>query len=211
MRAALALAALLAASPALAQTSPGWPYGFVPTPGQLNNEFASKQDLLNFLPCNTAGCSMTGPLLLPPSTALGANLNLGVGVAPSAPTNADLWETSTGLYGRVAGVTVWFPSVSAGTPTIAANACGSSTQGTVAAGSLDLSGSVTVGTSGVTVCTITFGNTLANAPHACALGLRNATAAAQGTTLAYVSSHTTTALVITGAALAGAQYDWLCD
>lgn len=41
-----------------------------------------------------------------PSTTLGANLNLGQGVAPSSPNNGDMWTTSAGLYVRINGTTV---------------------------------------------------------------------------------------------------------
>lgn len=43
----LALAVSLLASPALAQSAPGWSYGYVPSAAEWNNAFASKQNVLN--------------------------------------------------------------------------------------------------------------------------------------------------------------------
>lgn len=95
-----------------------------------------------------------------------------------------------------------------GTPTIANNACGSTTQGTVSGH--NQAGKITVGTVNVTACTVSFSATLGTAPDACELTAANTTAAAQGTALAYVSSVSTTNFVITGVALAGAAYYYHC-
>lgn len=89
------------------------------------------------------------------------------------------------------------------TPSVAANACGSTTQGTVSG--TDQSFALTIGTASVTSCTVTFGSTFATAPN-CSLTPANSTAAAWGTTAAYVSSTTTTALALAGSALASAKY-----
>jgi len=91
-------------------------------------------------------------------------------------------------------------------PTIATNDCGSTSQGTITAGGNDNAFLVTVGTAGVTSCAITFGAAWATAPKACTISPANSTAAAQGTTLAYVSSITTTKVTISGSALASAAY-----
>ncbi len=95
------------------------------------------------------------------------------------------------------------------TPTIATNACGSATQGTVSG--TDQSMLVTVGTVGVTSCTVTFGAAwAARSPH-CSMTPANTAAAAQGTTGAYLPSPSGTTFVITGAALAGAAYQVHCQ
>lgn len=94
------------------------------------------------------------------------------------------------------------------TPTIASNACGSSTQGTVTG--TNQSGLITVGTALVTVCTISWSTTLGTAPKACLISPANTTAAATGTVAAYISSVSTTNFVITGTALASAAYYFHC-
>lgn len=53
-----------------------------------------------------AGGTMTGTIVaVTPTTSL-ASLNLPHGVAPSAPTNGDVWTTTAGVYVRVNGSTV---------------------------------------------------------------------------------------------------------
>lgn len=101
--AALALAAF--ASPALAQSSPGWTYGYVPTPAQWNAAFASKQDYVGsaFLPLS--GGTMTGRLTTSTPNSSGAGFTLPQGADPSAPNNGDLWTTSAGLKARINGIT----------------------------------------------------------------------------------------------------------
>lgn len=88
-----------------AQSSPGWPYGYVPTAGQWNAAFASKQNVLGFTPLNIAGGTMTGRLNLAPSNSSAAGFNIGVGVNPSGLLNGDLWLTTSGLFVRDGGVT----------------------------------------------------------------------------------------------------------
>lgn len=51
------------------------------------------------------GDTMTGKLNLPASAAGSAGLNLGAGVAPSAPNNGDIWTTASGLFAQIAGAT----------------------------------------------------------------------------------------------------------
>jgi len=55
---------------ACAQSSPNWPYGYVPTAGQWNAEWASKQDVL----------------FVPPLTILGNNTNLPANVMALSPS-----------------------------------------------------------------------------------------------------------------------------
>lgn len=97
-----------------------------------------------------------------------------------------------------------------GTPTIASGACGTTTNGAIAAGGTNQSGEVTIGSASTTTCTISFSTTLASAPLGCRLTPQNAAAAAQNTTLARVSSISTSAWVITGSALANANYYYEC-
>jgi hypothetical protein len=45
-------------------------------------------------------------LALQPAAAASAGLNLGVGVAPTAPQNGDVWATASGVYAQINGATV---------------------------------------------------------------------------------------------------------
>ena len=91
---------------ASAQTSPNWPYGFVPTAGQWNAEFASKQDVLGYHAISQNGDSMLGKLNIAASTATQAGIKFGVGVAPSSPLDGDFWLTSAGAFVRIAGTSL---------------------------------------------------------------------------------------------------------
>ncbi|MGE8128995.1 hypothetical protein ACQKQD_18640 [Methylobacterium sp. NPDC080182] len=106
-------AALLAAAPsgALAQSSPNFSYGQVPTAKQWNDAFSSKQDRLTFAPLNPAGGTMQGKLQTAPSTVNAAGLTLQPGTSPSVPANGDIWTTSVGLYSRVGGRTLALPGL----------------------------------------------------------------------------------------------------
>jgi len=101
-------------------------------------------------------------------------------------------------------------STTFGTPTIASGACGATTNGLLAAGSTNQSGKVEIGSASTTTCTISFSTTLASAPLGCRLTPANAAAAAWGTTVAYVSAVTTGHWVITGSALANANFYYEC-
>lgn len=94
-----------------------------------------------------------------------------------------------------------------GVPTIASGACGATTNGTVAGN--NQAGVVTIGAAPTTVCTVSFSTTI-TAPNSCVIFPGNATAAAQGTALAYVSSVGTTNFVITGSVLANTVYRFHC-
>jgi len=95
----------------------------------------------------------------------------------------------------------------AGTPTISSGACGTGTNGSIAANGNNQGFEVDIGSAATTTCTITFANSgFVTAPREAQLTAHNAAAAAQGTTLAYVSSLGTTTMVITGSALANANY-----
>ena len=64
MKRLLLTTALLAAwsAPALAQSSPGFYQGFVPTTAQWNSYFAGKQDVIGYPTLNKNGDIMNGPL-----------------------------------------------------------------------------------------------------------------------------------------------------
>ncbi len=113
MRAIIVVIACLIGVPALAQSSPGFTYGQVPTAGQWNSYFAAKQDTLGYTPLNQAGGTMLGPLKTAPSTTSAAGFSVSPGVAPNTPNNGDIWLTSTGLYYRAGNMT--FGPIGAGT------------------------------------------------------------------------------------------------
>ncbi len=83
---------------ARAQSNPGWSYGHVPTAGEWDSAFSSKQDYLGYQPLSSNGGSMTGELYLAGSSASTSGLNMGIGTAPGAPVPGDVWMTSAGLY-----------------------------------------------------------------------------------------------------------------
>jgi hypothetical protein len=103
-----ALFALLALLPgaALAQSNPGWTYGYVPPVAIWNAEWASKQDYLGAPPILTTGGIMTGELTTAPATASRSGLNISPGVTPTSPVNGDVWDTSAGFFFQVNGSTV---------------------------------------------------------------------------------------------------------
>jgi hypothetical protein len=91
-----------------AQSSPGWSYGFVPTPAQWNRAFSEKQDALGFTPVNRSGDVMTGTLTLKASSVFGPSLTITPGVSPAgdAKADGDLWMTSDGLFYQINGESV---------------------------------------------------------------------------------------------------------
>lgn len=62
-----------------------------------------------------AGSTMTGQLVLPAATTSLSPLRIPHGTAHSAPTDGDLWTTSTGLYARINGATVLFSTLAQAT------------------------------------------------------------------------------------------------
>lgn len=148
----LVAAALVAALPCLAhaQTSPGWTKNFVPTAGQWNQAFASKQDYLGSPPLLIGGGTLTGKLITAASTTNGAGFNLPPGTAPTSPANGDLWSTSSGVYARVNGVTIDLVGGTAPSITVGSTAVLSGTAGAVLwnnAGTLANSG-ISINTAG---------------------------------------------------------------
>ena len=97
-------------------------------------------------------------------------------------------------------------SSTAGMPSIASGNCGTTTNGAVVTGSTNQSGSITIGSATTTTCQVDFSKTLGATPRAVIIFPANATAAATGTTVAYVSALTTAHFIITGSALASANY-----
>lgn len=88
-------------------------------------------------------------------------------------------------------------------PTVASNACGSTTQGVVISNSTDISGTVTVGTLTVTSCAITFASTWQNAPVCVANDDTNV--------LAIRPTETTTGITFTSLSSAsGDNISWIC-
>jgi hypothetical protein len=100
-------------------------------------------------------------------------------------------------------------TTSAGLPTIASGACGTTTNGAVVAGSTNQAGSITIGSASTTTCTISWSATLAAAPKACVFMAMNAAAIA-ATTLPYVGIPSTTGVVFNGAVLASTNWNFIC-
>ncbi len=57
------------------------------------------------LSVGVAGVTAQVPLSTPASATGASGLNIGQGVAPSAPANGDVWITSAGMFARAGGVT----------------------------------------------------------------------------------------------------------
>lgn len=104
----LFLAALVALLPAAAaaQTSPNWPFGYVPTIAEWNAIFASKADFTGSVPITAAGGTMTGKLNFLASSSGTAGMNCGVGTTPSSPLDGDIWCTTSGMFVRINGSTI---------------------------------------------------------------------------------------------------------
>lgn len=93
--------------PAAAQSCPlPFSQGMQLTPGQWTKCFNDRQPALGYTPVNKAGDAMQGRLVTFPSSTTQAGFNIPAGVAPTSPTNGDMWTTAAGLYVRINGVTV---------------------------------------------------------------------------------------------------------
>jgi hypothetical protein len=91
-------------------------------------------------------------------------------------------------------------------PSIASNACGSTTQGTLATGSSDTAGEVTVGTTGVTSCAVSFANAWTNAPF-CVVSEQTSLA----TVLGFGYTISTSALTVTATSgFSSTKFDYHC-
>ena len=134
-------------------------------------------------------------------TAAGGNVDVTPGTSFGGTAGVTHLNGTTQLTGQLV------PTF--GTPTIASGACGSTTNGTLAAGSVNQSGEVIIASATTTSCTISFSTTLAAAPKACVLEPGNAQAATELAN-SYVSAITTGHWVITGTALASTDYYYHC-
>jgi hypothetical protein len=85
---------------------PNLSYGQVPTAGQWNQFFATKQDALGYTPVNRAGDTMFGKLNILASSTANAGINLVHGTAPDIPLDGDVWTTNTGLFVQISGNTI---------------------------------------------------------------------------------------------------------
>jgi hypothetical protein len=136
----------------------------------------------------------------------------GTGSATAATARTALAVPGLASNNTLTGTNTFSSQIisTAGLPTIASGACGATTNGAVVAGSTNQTGNITIASATTTTCTVSFSATLAVAPQACVIFPTNATAAATGTTVARVSSVTTSQFVITGSALASANYEYIC-
>jgi hypothetical protein len=100
-------------------------------------------------------------------------------------------------------------TTSAGLPTIASGACGTTTNGAIVAGSTNQAGQITIGSAATTSCTVSFSATLAAAPKMCVFSPMNAAAIA-ATTLPYMAAPTTGGFVLNGAVLASTNWGYVC-
>jgi hypothetical protein len=134
--------------------------------------------------------------------AIGAGMTGGITVSSAGGgTSAPLNLTA----GATRGVSVTpFVVPQGSSPTIASNACGSATQGTLSRAT-DMAGMITVGTTGVSSCTVSFAVTHQVAPRACVITPTNAADAVVG-----VSSLTATGFTISGTALDRDVYYYIC-
>lgn len=124
-------------------------------------------------------------------TASGRSGRLGVGTGTSPQARVDFNVGSMLVRGGTA-------------PTI--SACGTSPSVTGSSSSFK----VTMGSGTLTACTINFGEGFQTAPQSCTITPADATAAATGTTGAYVSAISTTQVTITGLNLTDADYYVQC-
>ena len=101
--------------------------GVVPTAGQVNvAEIAintgdgkvftkAANGTVIQIAVRPSGDTMTGPLILSPSTTAGAGINIGDGVAPTSPANGDLWIAGASFLYRSNGATRTVMPTSGGT------------------------------------------------------------------------------------------------
>ncbi len=104
--AALAATMWLLPFAALAQTSPNWSFGYVPTTAEWNAVLAGKTDFTGSPAITAAGGTFTGKVNFLASSSGTAGMNCGAGTAPSSPINGDIWCTSTAMFVRINGSTV---------------------------------------------------------------------------------------------------------
>jgi hypothetical protein len=93
-------------------------------------------------------------------------------------------------------------------PTIASGACGTTTNGTISGS--NQAGKITIGSATTTACAVSFSATLTVAPVSCTFSPANATAAAIGTTVPYISAISTGGFTLTGSVLASTNWYYQC-
>jgi hypothetical protein len=76
------------------------------TAAQWNVCFQAKNDVLGYIPLNSAGGTMTGPLITSASTTGAAGFTIPLGTAPSSPLSGNFWATSAGLFYQLGSTTV---------------------------------------------------------------------------------------------------------
>ena len=151
----------------------------------------------------TFGNATSGLVTLQPVTgALGTvTATLPANTGTIAETNyAQTWSANQTFSAQIISTF--------GTPTITSGACGTTTNGTVGAGSTNHSGFINIGAAATTTCDINFSTTI-TAPNACVISAGNAAAIA-ATTLAWVGAPSATAWRITGAVLANTVWRYHC-
>lgn len=186
------LLAVLALIPdALAQSSPNWTFGYVPTQAEWNSWFAKKQDWLGISPCLTTGCTFSGQISLPASSTISAGMNLGQGVAPTSPANGDVWMQSSGLFVRANGVTIG-PLGTGGSNTVTIGGTSATSFGltnlTMVAGSITAGSMAAQGAGAVAITGGTISGTALNMSGTTLTNLPSPTNPGDGASKAYVDS-----------------------
>lgn len=75
--------------------------------------FATTSSIAALAPLNSP--IFTGTVILPTSASGGASIRIPHGTAPSAPTNGDIWTTTTGLFAQINGTTQQYAHLSGAT------------------------------------------------------------------------------------------------
>lgn len=202
--------------------------GVAPTSPVNGDIWATTQTLNIQLGGATSGIALLNrsntfsqPQTFPAGTTGGPSINLPPGVAPSVPTNGDIWTTSGGMFARINGVTQTLGGGCVGTCTFTgsntlgnANSNVQTLQGHVATpGGTPTSGNCT-GIAGndthgsasmsTTNCTITFANGWASAPD-CVIG-GNATVSITF----WTGTITTTTMVVRQSGSGAVTFTWIC-
>lgn len=125
----------------------------------------------------TVGNEGTGITNIEGGTSAGSTIQLspenGIATMFLNSSNVGIGSTTPGqkldVQGTVRDINGVYGSSQTSPPTIASNACGTTTQGTINSGSTDEAGSISTGTfaSGFTSCAVTFGATHPSAPASC--------------------------------------------
>jgi hypothetical protein len=146
----------------------------------------------------------TDPNYLPNGVALGSSwmgyVSGGAG-----------WELApAGAVSLSADTTGHITLGSTAAPTIASGACGTGTNGSIAAGSNDMAGVINISSASTTSCAVSFAASWNSAPKACVFFPANSTAAAIGTTLPYLSTKSASGFTLAGSVLASTSWAYEC-